>query len=167
MMSLATGFEPILSNPLDRVERIAERRAWTLDRPSSDEIVMAVSGGWCGLNLNMTWRDDLESLFMHGAYELKVPEKRCEEVARLLALINAQQLHGHFDFWAADGTINYRNSLLLAGGAEANDGQCEELIRLAVDTCQRYYPAIQFVIWAGHSAQQALDSALLETHGEA
>jgi hypothetical protein len=166
-MSLATGFEPILSNPLDRVERIAERQEWTLDRPSSDEIVMAVSGGWCDLSLNMSWRDDLESLFMHGAYELKVPEKRQDEVARLLSLINARQMHGHFDFWAADGTIIYRNSLLLAGGAEANDGQCEGMIRLAVDTCQRYYPAIQFVIWAGHSAEQALDSALLETHGEA
>ncbi len=166
-MSLSASYEPILANPLDRVERLAERRSWTLDRPSSDELVMAVDGGWCALSLTMTWQDDVESLFVASAYELKVPEKRREEVARLMALINSQLIHGHFDFWDKDGTILFRNGLLLAGGAEANDAQCEGMIGLAVDTCQRYYPAIQFVIWAGHSAAQALDSALLETHGEA
>jgi hypothetical protein len=166
-MSLSVAFEPILSNPLDRVERLAERREWTLDRPSNDELVMAVSGGWCGLSLSMNWRDDLESLLVASCYELKVPDKRREEVARLVGLINGQLVHGHFDFWEKDGTIVFRNSLLLSGGAEANDAQCEGMISFAVDTCQRYYPAVQFVIWAGHSASQALDSALLETHGEA
>jgi hypothetical protein len=167
LMTLTANFEPILANPLDRVELLAERRDWTLDRPSSDEVVMAVEGGWCALTLTMNWRDDLESLLVAAAYELKVPEKRREEIARLLALINSQLVHGHFDFWENEASIVFRGGLLLAGGAEANDAQCEGLIRLAVDNCQRYYPAIQFVIWAGHTAAQALDSALLETHGEA
>jgi hypothetical protein len=100
-------------------------------------------------------------------FELKVPEKRREEMVRLVVLINAQLVHGHFDFWEKQGTLIFRHTLLLAGAAEANDAQCEGLIRLAVDTCQRYYPAVQFVIWAGHGAEQALDSALLETQGEA
>ncbi len=166
-MGLSAALDPIHSNPLDRVERLAERREWTLDRPSNDELLMSVEGGWCALSLSLTWRDDLESLMAASAFELKVPEKRREEMTRLVASINTQLVHGHFEFWEKDGTIVFRNSLLLAGGAEANDAQCEGLIRLAVDSCQRYYPAIQFVIWAGHSAEQALDSALLETHGEA
>lgn len=166
-MTLTASYEPILANPLDRVELLAERRDWTLDRLSSDEVVMAVDGGWCALSLTMNWRDDLESLLVAAAYELKVPEKRREEISRLLALVNSQLVHGHFDLWEAEASIVYRSGLLLAGGAEANDAQCEGLIRLAVDNCQRYYPAIQFVIWAGHTAAQALDSALLETHGEA
>lgn len=167
LMSLQAPFEPILSNPLDRVERIAERRDWTFDRPSSDEVLMAVGGGWCDLSLSLSWRDDLESLLVGCNYELKVPEKRREEMVRLVVLINAQLVHGHFDFWEKQGTLIFRHTLLLAGAAEANDAQCEGLIRLAVDTCQRYYPAVQFVIWAGHGAEQALDSALLETQGEA
>lgn len=165
-MGLSAALDLIHSNPLDRVERLAERRDWTLDRPSSDEVLMSVEGGWCALSLSLTWRDDLESLLVACTYELKVPDKRREEVARLVAAMNSQLVHGHFEFWE-DGTVMFRYSLLLAGGAEANDAQCEQLIRVAVDSCQRYYPAIQFVIWAGHSAEQALDSALLETHGEA
>jgi len=166
-MGLAATLDPIHANPLDRVERLAERRDWTMNRPSIDELLMAVEGGWCALSLSLTWRDDLEALLVASVFELKVPEKRQEEMARLVAAINIQLVHGHFEFWDKDGSVMFRNSLLLAGGAEANDAQCEGLIRHAVDCCQRYYPALQFVIWAGHSAEQALDSALLETHGEA
>mgnify|MGYP003528394130 CR=1 FL=1 len=154
-------------NPLDRVEKLAESRRWPMDRTSDDEVVMVVQGGWCNLQLSLYWRDDLEALQFACTYDLKVPELRHTEVLRLLSLINAQLMHGHFDFWESESSIVFRGGLLLAGGAEANDAQCEGLIRLAVDNCQRYYPAIQFVIWAGHTAAQALDSALLETHGEA
>jgi hypothetical protein len=41
------------------------------------------------------------------------------------------------------------------------------LIRLALDSCERYFPAFQFVIWAGKGAEEALQSSLLETVGEA
>jgi hypothetical protein len=154
-------------NPLDRVEKLAESRRWPMDRTSEDEVVMTISGGWCNLQLSLYWRDDLEALQFACTYDLKVPEPRQVEVMRLLSLINAQLLHGHFDFWTHEGTVNFRHSLILAGGAEANDAQCDALIRAGVDACQRYYPAMQFVIWAGQPADTALENALLETHGEA
>jgi hypothetical protein len=155
------------ANPIDRVERLAERERWAIDRTGDDEVVMNVTGGWCDLNLSLSWRSDLEALIVACTYDLRVTESRRDEVAKLIHLMNAQLIHGHFDFWADAGHIMYRNSLLLAGGAEANDAQCETLIRLGIEQCQRYYPAVQFAVWAGHSADQAMSSALLETHGEA
>ena len=164
-----TGFDAThhqTANPLDRVERLAESHHWRVDRTNDHEVVMLVGGGWADLNLSLTWRDDLESLHFACALDLRVPAKRRDEVAKLLAIINAQMFHGHFDLWA-DGSIVYRYALLLVGGAEANDAQCEGIIQMGVETAQRYYPAIQFVVWAGHSAEEALQSALLETMGEA
>jgi hypothetical protein len=154
-------------NPLDRVEKLAESRRWPMDRTSDDEVVMVVQGGWCNLQLSLYWRDDLEALQFACTYDLKVPELRHTEVLRLLSLINAQLMHGHFDFWAHEGTINFRHSLILAGGAEANDAQCDALIRAGLESCQRFYPALQFVIWANQLAETALENALLETQGEA
>ena len=61
----------------------------------------------------------------------------------------------------------FRNALLLAGGAEPTHGQCETMLRVAVEACERYFQAFQFVIWAGKSAREALDSVLFETEGEA
>lgn len=154
-------------NPLDRVERLAESRRWPMERTGDDEVIMSIAGGWCALNLSLYWRDDLEALQVTCSYDLKVPENRKLEVMRLLSLVNARLLYGHFDLWANEGMVTYRHTLILSGGAEANDAQCDTLIRAAVDTCQRYYPAMQFVIWAGQTAETAIDNALLETHGEA
>jgi hypothetical protein len=96
-----------------------------------------------------------------------VPAPRRDEVARLLSRINEQLLIGHFDLWHSDGSLLFRNSLLLTGNAEANDAQCEALIRFAVETCERYFPAVQFVVWAGQNAADALEAAMIETVGEA
>lgn len=166
-MAAYAGHTHTEDNPLDRVERLAEKRHWPLQRTSDEEVEMTVAGGWCDINLSLYWREDLETLQVACTYDLKVPEQRHTEVMRLIAMINSRMLHGHFDFWTADGSINFRHTLILAGGAEANDSQCDMLIRAGMDACQRYYPAIQFVIWAGHSAETALENALLETQGEA
>lgn len=166
-MAALQGYETETSNPLDRVERLAEARHWAFDRSTQSEVTMRIEGGWSDLSVSMCWRDDLETLHVAAAFDVKIPAPRRDETSRLIARINEQLLHGHFDLWTNDGSLVFRNNLLLTGGAEANDAQCETLIRLAVETCERYFPAIQFVVWAGRNAEEALESSLLETVGEA
>ena len=50
---------------------------------------------------------------------------------------------------------------------ERCDRTLDALIRAGVDSCQRYFPAVQFVVWAGRTAEEALESSLFETMGEA
>ena len=159
--------ESEVANPLDRVERLAAARHWSFDRTNPHEVTMLVEGAWSDLHVSMNWRDDVETLHVACAFDTKVSPARRDETARLVSMINGQLLHGHFDLWTADGSIVFRNSLLLSGGAEANDAQCEALIRFAIDNCQRYFPAVQFVVWAGRSAEEALESSMFETIGEA
>lgn len=156
-----------LSNPLDRVERIAEAYQWAFSRTDVREVMMEVSGGWSDMSISLNWRDEFEILHVAVSLEMKVPQARRDEVAKLLARINEQLLVGHFDLWHSDGSLLFRNSLLLAGNAEANDAQCEALIRFAVETCERYFPAVQFVVWAGQPAGEALEAAMIDTWGEA
>ena len=42
-----------------------------------------------------------------------------------------------------------------------------DLLKTAVDACERYFQAFQFVLWAGKTAREALDAVLFETEGEA
>jgi hypothetical protein len=154
-------------NPIDRVERLAEVRHWSIDRTSNDEVVMNISGGWCDLDLSLSWRSDLESLTVACTYDMRVPQSRRDEVSKLLINMNSLMVHGHFDLWPDVGILIYRNALLLVGGAEVNDEQCEAMIKMAIDNAQRYYPAVQLVIWGGQTAEQAMSSALIETQGEA
>jgi hypothetical protein len=95
----------------------------------------------------------------------KVPERSKVEVQHLVPTINAQMWVGHFDLWLADGLVMFRHTHLLSGGAEASDRQCEVLA--ALDACEQYYSAFQFVAWAGEGAREALEAVTFETAGSA
>jgi len=155
------------SNPLDRVEHIAHGHEWFIDRSAEDEVNMIVAATWGDMSISIHWREDFESLHIACSYDFKVPPARREEIGRLLNLVNEQLYFGHFDIWRQDGTVLLRNSLMLAGGARVTDAQCEALIRISIETCERYFPSLQFVVWAGKSAEEALESSLLDTMGEA
>ena len=154
-------------NPMDVVEHLASLRGWTFERPGEDEVNMTVEGSWSDLHVCINWRDDLESLHLAATFDLRVPELRREEISRLVSLINEQLLLGHFDLWRQDGALLFRNGLFLSGGAEVLPEQCEALLVSAMAACERYYPAFQFVVWAGKSAEEAIQSSLLEAQGEA
>ena len=49
----------------------------------------------------------------------------------------------------------------------ANSQLFEDLLDIAVEACERFFPAFQFVIWAGKTAREAIDAAMFETAGEA
>ena len=155
------------SNPIDQIEELAATNDWMVERDGDDEVNMIIEGGWTDLQLCINWHRELEGLHLACTFDLKIPPLRRDEVIRLSALINEQLYFGHFDVWRNEGVVLFRNGLLLSGGAEATCGQCESLIRLALDSCERYFPAFQFVIWAGKGAEEALQSSLLETVGEA
>ena len=154
-------------NPVDVIERLAALHNWTFDRDEEDEISIAVSGGWADYNIAFTWLQDMEALHVACAFDLKVPAARRTEVLSLVALVNEQMWIGHFDIWPSDGVIMFRHALLLAGGAELNGRQCESVLTSAVLACERYYQAFQFVVWAGKTGREALDTAMIETRGEA
>ncbi|MGQ7792700.1 YbjN domain-containing protein [Faunimonas sp. B44] len=155
------------NNPVDLVEQIASSHDWAFDRSGEDEITISVAGSWCDYNISLSWMGELEALHLACAFDFKVAERRKTEVMRLLALVNEQLWIGHFDLWQAEGVVMYRNGLLLTEGLEAGSGQLEAMLNAAVDACERYYQAFQFVIWAGKTPEEALGAVLFETLGEA
>jgi hypothetical protein len=98
---------------------------------------------------------------------MKIPTPRRGEVQRLIAAINEQLWIGHFDIWTHTGMIMHRQALVLPGGITASTAQCESMLAGAIHACERYYPALQFVVWAGKSTQEAMSAAMFDTEGEA
>ena len=166
-MSLTQLSEPRRTNPLDVVERIAAGNDWSFERAGDDEITLLVTGRWSDYQISFTWMFDLEALHLACAFDLKVPERRRSEVQQLISMINEQLWVGHFDLWVKDGMVMYRHALVLAGGVEATSQQCQALLSSALEACEGYFPAYQFVVWAGKGAREALDAAMFETSGEA
>lgn len=154
-------------NPLDILEQIVASELWPHDRAADEELHVTAAGGWCDYHLTFSWRPDLEALHIAVAFDMKVPPEKLAEIHALLALINEQLWVGHFDLWSEDRLIMYRHGVLLNGGAGFTPEQGEQILRVAIEACERFYPAFQFVLWAGKSAREAVDACMFETEGEA
>jgi hypothetical protein len=83
-----------------------------------------------------------------------------------VAQINEQLWLGHFDLWTQEGLVMFRHALLL-NGSVATSRQCEAMLQAALEGCERYYQAFQFVVWAGKQSREALVSTMFETEGQA
>lgn len=154
-------------HPVDLIEQIASRHAWAFERDDQDEISIVIAGSWCDYHVSFTWLDDMEALHLACAFDLKVPERRRTEIIDLIGRMNAQLWVGHFDLWSSENAIMFRHALVLSGNTPPSPDQCEALIKVAVEACEKYYQAFQFVVWAGKNATEALETILFETAGEA
>lgn len=154
-------------NPLDIAEQIFEDREWLFDRPVDEELVAEVSTGWCNYRVWFTWQPDMQVLIFSCAYDTKLPEQKRDSVYPLLASINEKMWLGHFDICSEEGVITFRHALLLRGGKGATLEQIEDLTDIAINECDRFFPAFQSVVWGGNNCQDALDIALMDPVGEA
>lgn len=155
------------SNPVDVIEHIAALEDWIFERSCDDEITVSSNGHWCDYHVSFSWMEDVEAIHLACAFDLKVNDMRRADLTRLIAMINEQLWLGHFDLWTKEGVVMYRHALLLPDGMAPTARQIEGMLAAAIETCERYYQAFQFVVWAGKSPQEALDTALFETVGQA
>ena len=165
-MAIAARGMRQLANPVDLIEQLAHRHGWGMEHTSDDELTLIVAGSWTDYHVSINWRADIEALHLACAFDFKIPEYREPEIYKLLAQINEQLWIGHFDLWASDGLIMFRHAIPL-NGAIATVGQCEAMLKSALEACERYYQAFQFVVWAGKGSREALVSTMFETEGPA
>jgi hypothetical protein len=110
---------------------------------------------------------EIEALHLACAFDMKIPQARRPEVQRLIAAVNEQLWVGHFDLWTHTGMIMHRQALVLPGNLRASTAQCESMLSGAIHACERYFPAFQFVVWAGKTASEAMSASMFDVEGEA
>jgi hypothetical protein len=167
-MTLSTILEEEApNNPLDLVEQLVSANDWPFDRRNDDEMAVEVPGKWCDYSLYFAWREDIGALHFSCAMDMKVQSAKKVQLHELLATVNERMWLGHFGIWSEEGVPMFRHSVLFRGQGSVNMEQIEDLVDIALNECERFYPAFQFVLWGGKSAADAIQAALLDTVGEA
>ncbi|GGF08213.1 hypothetical protein GCM10011611_12030 [Aliidongia dinghuensis] len=167
MTALSTETEIVAANPIDLVEEIVLANEWPHDRSSDEEMVVEISGRWCEYRLLFVWQEEISALHFSCSFDMKVPKARRQPVYELLATVNEKMWLGHFDICSDTGLPMFRHAVLLRGAMGASVEQIEDLVDMALTECERFYPAFQFVIWGGKTAEEAVVSAMVEPVGEA
>jgi hypothetical protein len=155
------------SNPIDVLEELVGANDWSFSRHSDSELMFEVSGHWSGYQMYVLWQHDLAALFFSCQLELRVPEAKRSQVFELLAAVNENLWIGHFDLVTEGAAPVYRHTVPLRGAVGASAEQLEDLIDAAVVECERFYPALQLVVWGGRSTADALTVARMDTIGRA
>ncbi len=159
--------QPSFANPLDTVEEIIVANEWPCDRTSDDELIAEFSGRWGDYRLFFGWRADMNALQFSCALDLKVPKQCHAAVAELLALANGRLWLGHFDLCSDGGPPMFRHTVPLRGAGGASVEQIEDLVDIALNECERFYPAFQYVVWGGKAPREAMLLACTDPVGEA
>ncbi len=155
------------ADPLDALEAVAGFLDIESERIDDAELHLAVPGAWRDAGVWFTWRPELSTLQMGAPLDLKVPPGRFLEAARLVAMVNERLWIGHFDLWSDDGAIIFRNSIVLPETGALDRTQAQILIRGAGEAIDRFFPAFNYMLWGGKTAEEALAASLFETAGNA
>lgn len=154
-------------HPIDIVEHLAEFHDWDFDRIGDDQIAMAVEGQWRTYSITLAWSGYDETLRLVCTFEMDPPEDQIGGLYELLNAMNDQCWAGAFTYWAEQKLMVYRYGLVLAGGQVASPDQIDTMINAAVLSAERYYPAIQLLVWGGRTPRQAMQAAIAEAYGRA
>lgn len=154
-------------NPIEIVEHLATTQLWAFERASDNELNAVVQGRRADYQLLFTWMNDIEALHLACSFEIESPKRSNAEIEHLIPMINSQMWVGHFEFWPTEKLVIFRHTLVLSGGVHPSRRQCEALLCAALDACERYHSAFQFVTRNGAGARVALEAAMFETAGEA
>jgi hypothetical protein len=166
MTALQTGFEAG-ANPLDLLEEFVSANDWPFDRASDSELMVEIRGRWCHYHMCVLWEDELRAIFFSCRLDQKVLPVHRRAIHELLAAVNETLWLGHFELTTEDATPMFRHTIPLRGLSGASVEQLEDLVDTAVTECERFYPALQMIIWGGQSVGEALAAARMETVGEA
>jgi hypothetical protein len=166
MESLSTDFGRE-SNPLDLLEEMASANDWPFDRFSDSEMGLDVAGQWCDYHVCVVWHHELAAMMFSCHFEHRVPQGQRERAGQLLAAANERLWLGHFELTPEEGAPLFRHTLPLRGLFGASVEQLEDLLDTALTECERVYPALQLVVWAGQPVAMAIEHAMFEPMGEA
>lgn len=166
-MALSEQFLEEDIHPIDIVEHIAEHHDWDFDRIGDDQIAMAVEGQWRTYSITLAWSGYDETLRLVCTFEMEPPEEAQGGLYELINAMNDQCWAGAFTYWGAQKLMVYRYGLVLSGGQVASPDQIDTMINAAVLSAERYYPAIQLLVWGGRSPAEAMQVAIAEAYGRA
>jgi hypothetical protein len=163
--TLRRASSPTVSNPINFIEEVIAGKEWVYDRRCENELAVEAPGSWCDYGMFFAWSEDLSALHFSCALDMRVQTKLMGQIYELLAKLNERLWMGHFAVWVEEGIPMFRHTVRLQQRVDAE--AIAELMDLAMAECERYYPAFQFVIWGGRSAEDAIASSLFDTVGEA
>ncbi|MEP2737078.1 MAG: YbjN domain-containing protein [Erythrobacter sp.] len=153
--------------PIEMLAALFEARGWPCEVTPQGEVTSEVQGSWTKYQLRAIWRHEDNVLQLLCFPDIRLSEPKRSATYELLSLINEQVWIGHFDIWSNGDVLLYRHGAMLGADGLLSLEQAQSIVETAIDECDRFYPAFQFVMWGDKAPRDALESAMVDAAGEA
>jgi hypothetical protein len=153
--------------PVDMLASLFEARGWPYEYSGDDEICGEVQGSWANYQLRGIWRGEDQVLQLLCLPDIRITDDKRSAAHELLALINEQLWLGHFDIWSNGSVLLYRHGMMLGDDGLLSPAQAQLAVEAALEECDRFYPAFQFILWGDKTPEEALAASMVDAAGEA
>ena len=157
---------PATDNPLSMIEDYIIQQDWNSERTNENELWAEMPSKWGNQRLWVAFHEDSSYLQFNCYLNLKIPDRQLQSVGRTLTLVNERVWLGHFEIWSEEQVPVFRVVMPLRG-SELHEEQLEDVMSALFEETERFFPAIQWVVWGGKKPEDAIAAALVETEGEA
>lgn len=157
---------PFTDNPVSMVEEYMINQDWNSERSNEYELWGELPGQWGNQRLWVVFHDDTSFLQFNCYLNLKIPSRHLTPVAKTITLMNERVWLGHFEIWSEEQVPVFRVVVPLREST-LREEQLEDIIVAIREETERFFPAIQWVVWGGKDPEDAIAAAIVETEGEA
>ena len=154
------------NNPIGLVEEYMIHQDLNSERSSDQELWAELPSQWGNQKLWVIFHDDIGFIQFNCYLNLKIPVRQMVYAAQTISLMNERVWLGHFELWGEEQVPVFRIVMPLRG-AEFVTEQLEDIIAAIMEETERFFPAIQWVVWGGKTPEEAIAAAIVETEGEA
>ena len=158
--------DPLFDDPIGMIEEYAIHNNLQLDRTGDNEVMGEFPGQWSNYRLWVVYHEETGFLQYNCYMDVRIPDRSSAAIAELMTLVNERIWLGHFEIWGEEQVPLFRVVQPLRGSRLVPE-QVEDIMTSLFHEVERFYPAVQWVVWGGKSPKEAISAAIMETDGEA
>lgn len=152
-------------HPIDLDAELAHRTGWSVKSVEDNVVELVTEGEWRTYVLTAAWINAKAAFQISGGFELKAPARRLEAAHKAVRLYNEGLQFGSFTY---DGEFaRFRYALALCPSEGPPPMSLGWLVDLAVEACDRLYPALRVTASTDRSPESAVKVATMEPMGSA
>lgn len=157
---------PTDDNPVSLIEEHIINQDWNSERSSEHELWAELPSQWGNQRLWVVFHEETGFLQFNCYLNLKIPPRQTSAAAQTITLMNERVWLGHFEIWSEEQVPVFRIVLPLRT-TKLHEAQLEDIMAAIQEETERFFPAIQWVVWGGKTPEEAIAAAIVETEGEA
>lgn len=169
MSNLLAEIDPYqdITHPLDFIEDVSRLNNWDYKRLHEDKMTLNVICRFQTYKMQFIWDQELETLRLNCGLEMMFDQDSEDLLPRTLMDLNARLWLGQF-IYGGERKLSYTHTILFRSAATRAEFDCiEELIRIAAQECDRFYPLFHMLSQQDIQDKDRLFLALTDCEGVA